>query len=301
MSRAVLTDKSTFRGCGTDFAVLWGMTKKRFKLSMAALGLLAAFFMVLIAVLLAPTLASANKDAGASHHHGGAPDTAPPHGGAGGVSYGSIFTEDGPGHDHGNAFDTPFCAHGIYPCTDAGESGNGSDDAGGVPGTPGGNFSGGGNPHGEGGNGAPNGDGHFAPTFLGGGGGGGSGGGAGEGGGQGGDKACDKADKADKDESGNSDSKKDCDKTNSDDTNLPVLTLDAGGDLPSGFVDPFFGDDPTDDPKGDPKSGDGPTGDTPITSLAVTEVPEPLTLSLFAVGLAGAAGLRRRSQKARRD
>jgi len=34
------------------------MTKKRFKLSMAALGLLAAFFMVLIAVLLAGTLRS---------------------------------------------------------------------------------------------------------------------------------------------------------------------------------------------------------------------------------------------------
>jgi hypothetical protein len=42
------------------------MTKKRFKLSMAALGLLAAFFMVLIAVLLAPTLASANKEGKAS-------------------------------------------------------------------------------------------------------------------------------------------------------------------------------------------------------------------------------------------
>jgi len=37
------------------------MTKRRFKLSMAALGLLAAFFMALIALLLAPTLASANN------------------------------------------------------------------------------------------------------------------------------------------------------------------------------------------------------------------------------------------------
>src|SRR5258705_3264400 len=91
------------------------MTKKRFKLSVAALGLLAAFFMVLIAVLLAPTLASANKDAG-TPHHGGAPDTAPPHGGPGG---GSIFAENWneTGHGHGHASDTPFCVDcRVYPC-----------------------------------------------------------------------------------------------------------------------------------------------------------------------------------------
>jgi hypothetical protein len=48
-------------------------------------------------------------------------------------------------------------------------------------------------------------------------------------------------------------------------------------------------------------NGDKPSGDGPITTLtdeAPTEVPEPFTLSLFAVGLGGAAMLRRRRNPA---
>jgi hypothetical protein len=266
------------------------MTKKRFKMSMAALGLLAAFFMVLIAVLLAPTLASANKDAGNSHHHGGAPDTPPPHGGSGGPSGGSIFTENEPGHDHGNAFDTPFCAHGVYPCTDAGGAGDDFDSVGGQPDRL--ENAGGGNP--QGGDGWSNGnDGHTSNFWSGGGGAGGGAGGGG--GGQGGDKG---SDKTCTNQSGDSDSEQDDDKTDSCDTDpdSKALTLTTPGDLPSSdFVDPSFGDDPTD---GDPKSDGGPTGDNPpVTEVTVTEVPEPLTLSLFAVGLVGAASLRRRSRQ----
>ena len=73
------------------------MTKKRFKLSMAALGLLAAFFMALIALLLAPTLASANKDGG-THHHGGMPDPGHPHGGPGGTPQTFAENSSEPGH-----------------------------------------------------------------------------------------------------------------------------------------------------------------------------------------------------------
>src|SRR5258705_4111537 len=135
------------------------MTKKRFKLSMAALGLLAAFFMVLIAVLLAPTLASANKDAG-THQHGGAPDT-PPHGGAGGASGGSILADNWGGHDHGNAFDTPFCVHGIYPCTDAGDAGDDFDNVGWHPDS----FENGGGDNPHGGDGWPNGNSDHTPSF----------------------------------------------------------------------------------------------------------------------------------------
>jgi hypothetical protein len=249
------------------------MTKKRFKLSMAALGLLAAFFMVLIAVLLAPTLASANKDAG-THHHGGAPDTAPPHGGAGGAPGGSILADNG--HDHGNAFDTPFCVHGIYPCTDAGDARDDFDNVGWHPDS----FENGGGGNPPGGDGWPNGNGDHTPSFWsnGGGGGAGAGGGGGAGAGEGGDND------------------QDGDKTNPDDT-IPGLTIQDFPEGPSDFVDPSFDDDPTDDPTGDPKS-DGPTGDTPpVTELTVTDVPEPLTVSLFAAGLLGAAGLRRRSRQ----
>ena len=258
------------------------MTKKRFKLSMAALGLLAAFFLVLIAVLLAPTLASANKDAG-THHHGGAPDTAPPHGGAGGAPGGSIFADNWSGHDHGNAFDTPFCVHGIYPCTDAGDAGDNFDNVGWHPDS----FEngGGGNPHG--GDGWQGGNGDHTPSFFWSGG-GGAGGGAGGGGGAGAGEGDDNNHDGDKHHDG--------DETNPDDT-IPGLTIQDFPEGPSDFVDPPFDDDPTDDPTGDPKT-DGPTGENPpITQLTVTEVPEPLTVSLFAAGLLGAAGLRRRSKQ----
>ncbi|HKU65825.1 MAG TPA: PEP-CTERM sorting domain-containing protein [Rhizomicrobium sp.] len=261
-------------------------------MSMAALGLLAAFFMVLIALLLAPTLASANKDAGTSFLHDEAPDMAPPHGGPGGASGGSILAWNETGHDHGHAFDTAFCvAGGVYPCLESGDGNEAFD--GGKPDS----FENGGGGNPQGGDGWSNGDGGYTPSFWsnsGAGGGAGGGVGGGLGGDQGGDKTC-------TDPSGKPDSGQDDDKTKAcdGDPDSTFLTLTSPGDLPSDFVDPSFGDDPAGDPaSGDPTSGDGPAGDNPAMALTVTEVPEPLTVSLFAVGLAGAARLRRRSRQA---
>jgi hypothetical protein len=257
-------------------------------MSMAALGLLAAFFMVLIAVLLAPTLASANRDLGTAHRHGDMPEAGPMHGGSGGGSH--IFAEywNETGHGHGDAFDTPFCVEGgVMPCTD-GDAAHGFEDAGDPDGFVG-DFAAGGGTTGD--DGASHGDGRFGPNFWGAGPGFGGGEGGGPDGGQDGDQGGDKTCKAE------SDSEKGCDKTDPSDTEVPLLTLTLP-EGPSYFVDPPSGDD---EPKDGPKDcvKDCPKdGDPAITELApVTEVPEPLTLSLFAAGLVGAAGLRRRSRR----
>jgi len=266
------------------------MTKKRFKLSMAALGLLAAFFMVLIAVLLAPTLASANKDGG--KHSNGMPGAGYPHGGQGGASHGSNSGEEWNvfGHEHGNAYDAPFCVDGgVYACAILGDPGDVFD--GGNPDSFESGYPGGGNP--QHGGGSPNG-GQYSPTFWGGAPGGGTGGapGGGPGGAPGGGPNGNKAGPNEDPDSGQGD--------NPDDS-IPgprIQDLAPPKDLPPNeFVDPDFDDD------GKPKTEDGPQGgpdgeNPPATELPVTEVPEPLTLSLFAVGLVGAAGLRRRVRKA---
>jgi len=279
------------------------MTKRRFKLSMAALGLLAAFFMALIALLLAPTLASANKDGG-THRHGGMSDPGYPHGGPGGAPQTFAENSNEPGDGQGNALDAPFCVDGgVYPCV-PGDGGDGFDGVGGYSDSFENGYGGGGNP--QGGNGSSNGNGRFSPSFwsggpAGGGAGGGygggpngNGGGPGDNGDAGNGPSDEKCGNTDKDQSDNSE--QDGDETKSCDTGpeVPLLTLTVPEDdgQPSDFVDPTFGDD-------EPKTEDDPKGENPpITEIAVTEVPEPLTLSLFAVGLAGAAQLRRRVRKA---
>ena len=221
------------------------MTKKRFKLSMAALGLLAAFFMALIALLLAPNLASANRDAG-MHHHGGKPGTGYPHAGSGAQGFAANLNKSG--QDHGNAFDTPFCVDGgVYPCTVFGDTEDAFDGAGGNSDSYENGYAGGGNP--QGGDGSSNGNGRYTPNFWGGGaggGGGGSGGGAGGGsggGGQGGPNGEQNGNKAGTEEPGNPNS--DDDKTKNTGPEVPLLTLTPPDDdgEPSDFVDPPFGDD----------------------------------------------------------
>ena len=272
------------------------MTKKRFKLSMAALGLLAAFFMVLIAVLLAPTLASANKDGG--KHHDGMPGSGHPIGGPGGPggAHGSPAGDgwNAFGHQHGNAHDTPFCVEGgVYPCAilddpDAFDGGNPDNFESGYPGG-----------GAQGGEGSPNDNGHYTNNYWSGGapgggaGGGGSGSGVGDGGNkagsdESGDKAGDKSSDEPEDKTG--------DKTGDSDPEIPLLALTPPEDeKPNEFVDPNFGGGDDDQPK---TEGGPEDENTPVTEISVTEVPEPLTLWLFAVGLAGAASLRRRSREA---
>jgi PEP-CTERM motif len=268
------------------------MTKKRFKLSMAALGLLAAFFMALLALLLAPNLASANRDPRMLHH--AKPGMGHPHGGS--APHGFAANANEPGHGHGNAVDAPFCVDGgVYPCALLGDT---EDEFGGAGGYSHGyeyGYGSGGNP--QGGAGSSNGNGPYGTNFWGGNGapGGGAGGSGAPGGGVG-DGGSQDGNKAGTDESGNPDD----DKTKDPDPEVPFLTLTPPGDdgEPSGFVDPDFGDPKT---EGDPE--DGPKGEEPppITEITVTEVPEPLTLSLFAVGLVGAARLQRNLRRRSRQ
>ncbi|HSS12886.1 MAG TPA: hypothetical protein VLL04_03275, partial [Rhizomicrobium sp.] len=157
------------------------MTKRRFKLSLAALGLLMAFFLALIGLLLAPSLASANKDFGDSHPHGGKSDNAVSHGGPGGDSNGSILADNwGPGHGHGDAIDTIFCTNGVYPCTEPGGTRDEHDGAGGPAGGSGDNYAGG--SHNHDGDGSSNGNSGYPSIFWGGGNGGAGGNGGGAGG-----------------------------------------------------------------------------------------------------------------------
>jgi hypothetical protein len=285
LGAAALTEKAISGAAASILLPQQGMTKKRFKMSMAALGLLGAFFMVLIAVLLAPTLASANRDPGTAHHHGDMPETGPMHGGPGGGSH--IFAENWneTGHGHGDAIDTPYCVEGgVMPCTD-GDAAHGFDDAGDPDGFIGDFGAGGSATNGD--DGAFHGDGRFGPNFPGAGPGFGGGEGGGPGGDQGGDKTC----------KTESDSEKDCDNTDPGDTEVPLLTLTLP-EGPSYFVDAPSGDDEPKDGPQDCSKDCSEGGDPTITELApVTEVPEPLTVSLFAAGLAGAVGLRRRSRR----
>ena len=244
------------------------MTKKRFKFSLAALGLMMAFLLALMALLLAPSLASADKNPGNSHnntHH----DSGPAHGG-GGVNPIYFQTGNGSdgGHDTAPGVSPDYCAFGNHVCTDGD----------GKPGTFGGDaYTGsGGGSDGEFGNssGGSGGEGGQGNGFFGGGpfGGGNGGGNGGNGGGNGG--SPDRPGQDGPDGSGPGQG-----------PNIPDLKIDLPGDdtpLPPDFDKPPFID---------PPPGDGPT----VQSLVAPEqIPEPLTLSLFAAGLAGTAALRRR-------
>jgi PEP-CTERM motif len=256
------------------------MTKKRFKFSLAALGLMLAFLLALMALLLAPTLASADKNSGNGHnntHH----DSGPAHGG-GGVN--PIYFQTGNGsdgnHDTASGGSLDFCAFGNHVCT-------GGDDKPGTQTFGGDAYTGsGGESDGDAGH-SPNGSGGdqqggqgngFHSGFFGGGNGGGNGGSSGEPGHDGTGQDGNGHDGNGHDGDGPGDS--------GDGPHIPDLQIDLPGDDTP--LTPDLDKSPSTDT---PPPGDGPT----VQSLVVPEqIPEPLTLSLFAAGLAGTAALRRR-------
>ncbi len=273
---ALLTLCREFSKGGTNLAAWESMTRKRYRRSLAVLGILAAFFMVLIVLLLMPTLASAGRDSENARQHAAKPDTAPLHAGPGGVPHDVTkfdkTSRNEPDHGHTTLFggSDEFCLGGANACADSdGRPGFGYIRAGGIGGS-----SGDGNAHGAEGSGTPNGFGNarFSGGFI--------AGGFGQGGGGG---------RPGHEDSGNPGS----DHPNKDDAdsggpNVPLLDLTPPGD---DDVGPVFLDDEN------PPVGDPPKSSNPPPSLdAPTPIPEPLTLSLFVVGLAGSAALRRRQR-----
>jgi hypothetical protein len=272
------------------------MTRKRFKLSLAALCLLTAFFMALIGLLLAPTLASAEKNSGADHPHADEPN--------GNGAPNPVYSEHANWHEQDkdkdkitwNAPHTDPCAD--QPCgnqhddtqySEGGSSGDGDHFSNGRSGNDehngnegngsSGSHNGGGSGGGFGGfpGGSPGGSPElFAPDSS-----------------NHGDTCSDKSDK----------SSGDSDKSCSDDSDPD----DSGHGDKGPQVDLTPPNDPYSDPSHDPRhdpdglAGSSPedknTPEGPTTNL-VTEVPEPLTLSLFVAGLAGSMAMRRR-QKAK--
>jgi len=289
------------RGSGIKLASQGFMTKKRFKLGLAVLGGLTAFLLALLALLFAPTLASAGKSSGVAYEDeakSGNPNPA--------YFEHVSGTENGQGGSNPASEEAPPCGEIANPCApeehDA-PAGDGSwnyvDGQGGQGDGP--NNDSGNNGHGGQGNPpGPSAGGYFVP--------GGSPGGGGTP--QGESKSC----SSNKDDSGNKDADKTCDKSN-DDTQHQNVT----DNLPNNLSDDPS-NDPSDDSKDKPSVNDDPSGDDlppgdpncfpfadrcgpqdsnpPNTNLTdpPNEVPEPMTLSLFAAGLAGAAALRRRKK-----
>jgi hypothetical protein len=263
------------------------MTRKRFKLSLAALCLLTAFFMALIGLLLAPTLASAEKNSGAEHQHADEPN--------GNGAPNPVYSEHANWHEQDKNKDKiTWNAPHTGPCEDQ-TCGNQGEDT---------QYSEGGSSgdadhssNGHNGNSEHNGnEGNGSPGFL-------HGGGTGPGGFGGfpGGPSGDLPEHFVPDSSNHGDS---CsDETNSHDSNAGDACSDgsdpddAGQGGPQVHLTPP--NDPYDDPSHNPDGRDDPSpedknpSDGPTTNL-VTQVPEPLTLSLFAVGLAGSVAMRRR-------
>ena len=305
------------------------MTRKRVKFGLAILGLLVAFLMGLLALMFVPTLASADKGSGGSAWEEG-------HGQSGNPAYFEPADTNhtgthGAGHSGANPpqGDVGPCAGTPNPC----EAWNGPGDGaghysegqgGGSNGDPGhgakgetGNDTHAGPQGGQGDQPGP-----FAGWLP-------SGGLPGGGGGDE-SQSCTKdnshTDKSDTD-SDKETGKKTCDKSDDGQSGTSGNQPDDFSDIPSG--DPA-GNGPTDGTSGDFSSGffggaapndnpnNGPSDelpdpncfpfgdfcspqndDPPNNSLTDTpnEIPEPFTLSLFAVGLTGAAALRRSRRK----
>jgi hypothetical protein len=277
------------------------MTKRRFKFGLAFLGALGIFLMALFALMFLPSLASADKGAGyqqdgdsqsGSHnptHFGSGKDSEP-------VNNPGQSGRNPPRGDAGS------CAGHLCDAWNA--SGEGTS----APGGDGGRE--------DGSSGQPNSGSANNPGGSEGGQGGGWGpfaggwvpGAGGSGGGGSGDPS-------------NSCSGKNCGKVSGDDNNPGdkgshdpdgdgphQIQIAKGDNDPSDGNGPPTGDNnpplgPKDFPFNTPPFGDGPgDGANPPNDTLTdppTDVPEPLTLSLFAVGLGGAGMLRRRSGTSR--
>jgi len=306
------------------------MTKKRFKFGLAILGVLGIFFMALLALVFAPNLASADKSTAIGHHQDG--DSQSNHHNP---AYYALYDgpQDGSGH---HADNTPgggnedHCAqiHCEGWTDDNQAGGSHAQGANGEGGSNGGNGQSG---NGSGGN-SQGGQGDAHGQFAGGGfGGGGFGGGGSFTPGATGNapdgcpdnkKNCDKnsgdqdsqgSDQSGSQGNGNQDSQGGNDSHGSDGDGS------HGSDVTDNHQDGSHhdhSDDPSDGPSGkgnDPQSGpitftvtdttdtDPPGDNPPVTVLtdAPVQVPEPFTLSLFAVGLGGTALLRRRAKSTR--
>ena len=302
--------KADFCMAASSLLCLYPMSKKRFKFSLVALGSLAAFFMALIALFLAPTFASADKSSDNTHHS--TEDYHPGSGGAPNPIYFEHSGWSGDGHASGGAGGG---AGGGGTCVGVscgkdkpdvqtfggeesdGSSGNSGSSSNGSDGGDGADHSG--DHSGQGGQ--HNG---FAPTFFGGGGssGGGNGGSSGGGGGSSGggnggspgqsgpDGSGQGSPDSGSPDSGNPDSGNKGPDDNGDNGPGPQ-TLKPNSPPPG---PPDLGPAPFEQPI---QSGGTPSGDSDVGFPQEThKVPEPLTMSLFAVGLAGCAGMRRRRQ-----
>jgi hypothetical protein len=296
------------------------MTKKRFRRGLAALGILAAFFLALMVMLFAPSLASAEKNSGPGRQLADETDAnsgANSGGNSGGASN-PIYSE----HSWQEAEKVNWNAPPAGPCVEqscAGETGDdtqyfadapsgGSDHSSNGP-------NGLGGPGSFGGTGGPGGQGNDAPHngFAGGPGGGFPGGTFGNPQFAPGSTNDDDADKCDSDDSksGKDDTDK-TDKCESGDTDKDDTANSDNGDSDKGGGQDNSGgygssseivfhnsNGPYELPPVDPQHFADTNPELPPTDSTddlPQQIPEPLTLSLFAVGLAGSVAMRRRTK-----
>jgi len=279
-----LTLKADFFICGIKLAVPPAMTKKRFKFSLMALGALAAFFLALIVLFLAP--ASADRSSAKDHHKRG--DNFQAFGGAPDPIYFEHWNGSGGGHTSGGGSCVGASCGGDKPDGKNFDGDNAAGDSG-QPGSDNGSDNGSGNGSGNGSDQNPQGNG-FGPTFFaggssGGGNGGSSGGdnGGSSGGGNGGSSGQPDASGPDNPDSGN----KGPDDKGPNVSDPQIQNPDA----PPPDLGPLPFERP---PTCDCVPASGIPGGPPGFPEGPLKIPEPLTMSLFAVGLAGCAGMRRR-------
>jgi hypothetical protein len=298
------------------------MTKKRFRRGLAALGILAAFFLALMVMLFAPSLASAEKNSGPGHQLADEPDANSGANSGGNGAPNPIYSE----HSWQETEKVNWNGPPAGPCVDQSCAGGSGDDTQYFADAPSGGVvhssnepNGNGGPGSFGGTGGPGGQGNDAPhNGFAGGPGGGFPGGIFRGGNPQfapGSINDDDADKCDSDDSksGKDDTDKDtADKCESGDTDKDDSANSDNGNSGKGdggqddsgsyasdsqiFQNP---NGPYELPPVDPQHFADTNPEIPPTDSTddlPQQIPEPLTLSLFAVGLAGSVAMRRRAK-----